>query len=76
MPAQIKNERDEECQSRIVIAIDREIRHQLFLQHAAGLNKKTSIDRFVRYLHAVVGRELPLPQTAAAAAPLLDLGSR
>jgi hypothetical protein len=36
------------------------MRHQLFLQHAAGLNKKTSIDRFVRYLHALVGRELPL----------------
>ena len=36
------------------------MRHQLFLQHAAGLNKETSIDRFVRYLHALVGRELPL----------------
>ena len=37
-----------------------QMRHQLFLQHAAGLNKETSIDRFVRYLHAVVGSELPL----------------
>ena len=37
-----------------------QMRHQLLLQHAAGLNKETSIDRFVRYLHAVVGRELPL----------------
>ena len=36
------------------------MRHQLFLQHAAGLNKKTAIDRFVRYLHALVGRQLPL----------------
>jgi len=37
-----------------------QMRHQLFLQHAAGLNKKTAIDRFVRYLHALVGRQLPL----------------
>ncbi len=29
-------------------------------QHAARLNKQTRIDRFVRYLHALVGRELPL----------------
>ena len=37
-----------------------QMRHQLLLQHAAGLNKETSIDRFVRYLHALVGSELPL----------------
>ena len=37
-----------------------QMRHQLLLQHAAGLNKETSIDRFVRNLHALVGRELPL----------------
>ena len=34
--------------------------HQLLLQHAAGLNKETAIDRFVGYLHALVGWELPL----------------
>ena len=33
---------------------------QLLLQHAAGLNKETAIDRFVRYPHVSVGRELPL----------------
>ncbi len=37
-----------------------QMRHQLFLQHATGLKKKTSIDRLVRYLHALVGSELPL----------------
>ena len=41
-----------------------QMRHQLLLQHAAGLNKKTAIDRFVRYLHALVGRELPPLQPA------------
>jgi hypothetical protein len=35
------------------------VRHQRLLQHAAGLDKETPIDRFVRYLHALVGRELP-----------------
>ena len=34
--------------------------HQLLFQHTAGLNKQTAIDRFVRYLHAWVGRELLL----------------
>ena len=33
---------------------------QLLLQHTAGLNKEAPIDRFVRYLHALVGWELPL----------------
>ena len=37
-----------------------QVRHQLLLQHAACLNKETPIDRFVRYLHASAGRELPL----------------
>jgi len=37
-----------------------QMRHRLLLQHAAGLNKETWIDRFVRYLYAVVGSELPL----------------
>jgi hypothetical protein len=37
-----------------------QVHHQLLLQHAACLNKQTPIDRFVRYLHALVGRELPL----------------
>src|SRR5262245_47260199 len=33
---------------------------QLLLQHAARLNKETAIDRFVRYPHVSVGRELLL----------------
>jgi hypothetical protein len=33
---------------------------QLLLQRAAGLNKETAIDRFVRYPHVAVGRELLL----------------
>ena len=37
--------------------------HQLFLQYATGLNKETSIDRLVRQLHVLVGRELPLQPT-------------
>ena len=37
-----------------------QVRHQRLLQHAAGLDKETPIDRFVRYLHAWGGRELPL----------------
>src|SRR5262249_57514640 len=37
-----------------------QVRHQRLLQHAACLDKETAIDRFVRYLHAWVGRELPL----------------
>src|SRR5262245_39321422 len=36
-----------------------QVRHQRFLQHAACLDKETPIDRFVRYLHAWVGRYLP-----------------
>ena len=37
-----------------------QVHHQLLFQHTAGLNKQTAIDRFVRYLHAWVGRELLL----------------
>ena len=37
-----------------------QLRHQLLLQHAAGLDEETAIDRFVRYLHVVVGCELLL----------------
>src|SRR5215471_7142020 len=33
---------------------------QLSLQHAAGLDEETAIDRFVRYLHVLVGWELLL----------------
>src|SRR5262249_9244091 len=36
---------------------------QLLLQHAARLNKETAIDRFVRYPHVSVGRELLLKPT-------------
>src|SRR5882672_10807465 len=36
---------------------------QLLLQHAARLNKETAIDRFVRYPHVSVGRELLLQPT-------------
>src|SRR5262249_19579737 len=36
------------------------LRRQLLLQHAAGLNKETAIDRVVRYPHVLVGRELLL----------------
>ena len=36
---------------------------QLLLQHAARLNKETAIDRFVRYPHVPVGRELLLQPT-------------
>jgi hypothetical protein len=37
-----------------------QLRRQLLLQHAACLNKETAIDRFVRYPHVSVGRELLL----------------
>src|SRR5882672_2652471 len=37
-----------------------QVRRQLLFQHAARLNEETAIDRFVRYLHLLVGRELPL----------------
>src|SRR5687767_15419575 len=37
-----------------------QLRRQLLLQHAACLNEEAAIDRFVRYPHALVGRELPL----------------
>jgi hypothetical protein len=37
-----------------------QVRRQLLFQHAACLNEETAIDRFVRYLHVLVGRELPL----------------
>src|SRR5215467_6392582 len=37
-----------------------QIRRQLLLQHTAGLNEETAIDRFVRYLHVLVGWELLL----------------
>ncbi len=37
-----------------------QVRRQLLFQHAAGLNEETAIDRFVRYLHVLAGRELPL----------------
>ncbi len=33
---------------------------QFLLQHAAGLNEEAAIDRFVRYLHVLVGWELLL----------------
>ena len=37
-----------------------QMHRQLFLQHAARLNEEAAIDRFVRYLHVLVGRELLL----------------
>src|SRR5262249_13958554 len=37
-----------------------QMRRQLLLQHTAGLNEETAIDRFVRYLHVLVGWELLL----------------
>src|SRR5208283_4704325 len=37
-----------------------QLRRQLLIQHAACLNKETAIDRFVRYPHVSVGRELLL----------------
>ena len=37
-----------------------QLRRQLLLQHAAGLDEETAIDRFVRYLHVLVGWELLL----------------
>ena len=37
-----------------------QVRRQLLFQHAARLNEETTIDRFVGYLHVLVGRELPL----------------
>src|SRR5215469_14006288 len=37
-----------------------QMRRQLLLQHAAGLDEDTAIDRFVRYLHVLVGWELLL----------------
>ena len=33
---------------------------QLLLQHAAGLDEEAAVNRFVRYLHVLVGRELLL----------------
>jgi len=33
---------------------------QLLLQHTTGLDKEAAIDRFVRYLHILIGRELLL----------------
>src|SRR5262249_36110906 len=42
-----------------------QLRHQRLLQHAACLDKETPIDRFVRYLHAWGGRELPLQPAQA-----------
>src|SRR5260370_8879197 len=40
-----------------------QLRRQLLLQHAAGLNEEAAIDRFVRYLHVLVGWELLLHPT-------------
>ena len=37
-----------------------QVRRQLLFQYAARLNEQTAIDRFVGYLHVLVGRELPL----------------
>src|SRR5262249_29888991 len=37
-----------------------QVRRQLLVQHAARLNEEATIDRFVGYLHVLVGRELPL----------------
>src|SRR5262245_28966461 len=37
-----------------------QVRRQLLLQHAAGLDEEAAIDRFVRYLHILVGRKLLL----------------
>ena len=37
-----------------------QLRRQLLLQHAAGLDEEAAIDRFVRYLHVLVGWELLL----------------
>ena len=37
-----------------------QVRHQLLLQHATRLNEEAAVDRFVRYLHVLVGRELLL----------------
>src|SRR5690349_17321657 len=37
-----------------------QLRCQLLLQYAAGLDEETAIDRFVRYLHVLVGWELLL----------------
>src|SRR5215475_13542335 len=37
-----------------------QLRRQLLLQHAAGLDEEAAIDCFVRYLHVLVGWELLL----------------
>ena len=37
-----------------------QLRRQLLFQHAAGLDEEAAIDRFVRYLHVLVGWELLL----------------
>ena len=37
-----------------------QLRRQLLLQHAAGLDEEAAIDRFVRYLHVLAGWELLL----------------
>src|SRR6476469_3636794 len=40
-----------------------QLRRQLLFQHAAGLDEEAAIDRFVRYLHVLVGWELLLQPT-------------
>src|SRR6516165_9679358 len=52
-----------------------QLRHQLFLQHAAGLDEEAAIDRFVRYLPCLGGLRTPasasrrsVPATIAARA--------
>src|ERR1700758_4206055 len=37
-----------------------QLRRQLLLQHAAGLDEEAAIDRFVRYLHVLVRWEILL----------------
>jgi hypothetical protein len=37
-----------------------QLRRQFLFQHAAGLDEEAAIDRFVRYPHVLVGRELLL----------------
>jgi len=37
-----------------------QLRYQLLLQRAAGLNEEAAIDRFVTYLHVLVGWKLLL----------------
>ena len=40
-----------------------QLRRELLLQHATGLDEEAAIDRFVRYLHVLVGWELLLKPT-------------